>query len=283
MDLERVISQTVDLPPAAKIFPQLLKTLRDPTSQLHDVIELLKVDVNLSANILRIASGSYYANSTPTNSLDAAIQRIGLSEINRLVSIAISKGVLDQALSSYNMQQGALIEDSLATAQIMHALSHTFDPSSIDTYYTTGLLHAIGKIVINQYLKKHNMTLYGANDPVTAKPHEITIKFERQILGFDHAQAGAALIQRWGFEPRVSQAIQFQHQPAATTASPSRLTSCLHFSNRIAPAFRTSDHCPSVDDWPQLCNTVALSHEQVQACLERAYQEFSKAMLMLKN
>lgn len=282
MNLESVISEAVDIPPVAKIFPKLLKTLKDPNSEMQDIIELLKVDVTLSANILRYANGSYYGNGTPTNGLEAAIQRIGVSEVNRLVSIAASKSVLDKPLIAYNIKEGEMIEDSLATAQLMHALGCQIDRDLADTFYTTGLLHAIGKIVINQYLKTRGMSLYGGNDLTTETTQDISTEFERKILGFDHAEAGAALIQSWSFAPDMVDAIRHQHSPE-TAPGEIQLTACLNFSNKIGPIFRLTESSPICAITEEICTRIGLKAEQIQACMDRAFVDYQEVLDVLNN
>jgi HD-like signal output (HDOD) protein len=236
VNLQNIITELVDIPPAPQILPRLQAVLRRSDSDMEDVVALLKADVSLSSKILRFANSSYFAGSAQANGLDEAIQRIGFREVNRLVSVAVSKSVLESALPVYNAKEGELFENALARAQLMHANARSIDPNRVDTYYTTGLLSEIGKIVINQYLKSRGLSLYGGHDGNQESMEEIDPAFERRVLGFDHARAGAVLLESWQFPPEITVPIQYQYEAGKAPDFPVVARS-LDFSRQLAPAF----------------------------------------------
>ncbi|MFO7724715.1 MAG: HDOD domain-containing protein [Oceanipulchritudo sp.] len=281
MHLDTLISEVSDIPPAPQVLPRLQAILRDPDSDMTDVVAFLKVDVSLSTTVLRFANSSYFAGSTSADGLEEAIQRIGFREINRLVSMASSKGILDRALPVYNAKEGELFETSLACAQIMHALGGALEPGKTDSYYTTGLLHGIGKIVINQYFKSHGLSLYGGHDGTTESMEEISPDFENRVLGFNHADAGATLLAKWQFSPEITEPIRFQHRPAEAPVLPAR-AHCLHLANAAAPVFREAGGSFPDSPLPSGADEApGLDPESLQALLETAFAEFQDLRRML--
>jgi HD-like signal output (HDOD) protein len=80
--------------------------------------------------------------------------------------------------------------------------------------YTAGLMHGIGLLVIDRHAirSKSTRVLESAGYPLDFAPAE------RAWLGFSHAEAGAALLEMWGFSEAVSTAVRFQLQPGAASS-----------------------------------------------------------------
>lgn len=283
MNLDTLISEVTDIPPAPQVIPRLQAILRDPSSDMTAVVECLKVDVSLSTKVLRFANSSYFAGSAAADGLEEAIQRIGFREINRLVSVATSKGILDKALPAYNAKEGELFETSLACAQIMHALAGTREPEKTDSFYTTGLLQGIGKIVINQYLKSRGLSLYGGHDGTAESMEEISPEFETSVLGFNHADAGAALLASWKFPPEITEPICFQYRPNEAPTLKARAL-CLNFANSWAPAFREAgESFPQQPEQTASPEILGLNEPDLHALLQTAFSQFQNLRRMLAN
>lgn len=274
MKLESVLSDMVEIPPTPQIIPKIQAVLRDPDANTGDVVDLLKLDVSLGARILRFANSSYFAGASPANGLDNAIQRIGFREINRLVSIAASKGILGGALPAYNTKKGEMLEVSLCCAQLMHSIGKLAEPETVDTYYTTGLFHSIGKIVIDQYLKKRSLVLYEA-DAAENGAGEISPEIERRFLGFDHTEAGAAFLQLWKFPPAITEPIRNQIDVQESGEPYRKMTIALHFSRSEATRLSQANTAPSsVDAPPELLDVLGSDEAGLLRCTAEAYDDY---------
>ena len=56
---------------------------------------------------------------------------------------------------------------------------------------------------------------------------------ERELLGFDHAEVGSRLLERWGFPPELVSAVRFHHDPARSPGH-GRLAAFACLANMIA-------------------------------------------------
>ena len=79
--------------------------------------------------------------------------------------------------------------------------------------YTAGLLHDIGKVVLDQYITGAYPMLYREFQD---RQSEI-IEVENSILGKDHTQIGALLANSWSLPDSLSDAIRFHHSPEEST------------------------------------------------------------------
>jgi putative nucleotidyltransferase with HDIG domain len=208
ISLQQIVDGVVSLPPTPRILPKLQKLLRDPNSGIHDIISLLKVDAPMTAQIVRLSNSAFYNTGEPVTSLEEAVNRLGFREVYRVASVAAATQVMGEALPLYNMGKGELLEGSVSTAVLMVELSSRARRMDLDAAYTTGLLHGIGKVVINQYFIKHGLELYGNN-----AGEVVDIMWERKLLGFDHAEAGAAILQKWNFPDEIRVPVLAQLDP----------------------------------------------------------------------
>lgn len=212
MNLQTIIDEVVSIPPAPQILPKLQSMLNDPDADLDDIVQLLKVDVSITAEILKLANSSYFGFANPISSLDQAISLIGCREIYRIVALAAADTAMRKALPFYKAHEGEFLAHSVATALIMTAMAEVGGIKEQESHYTIGLLHGIGKIVINQYFEARGLTVYEIERP-GENGQKISLEDERALFGFDHTDAGAALLTKWKFSPEIISPIQFQHSP----------------------------------------------------------------------
>lgn len=210
MDIKTLIEGVEELPPTPRILPKLQRLLRDDNSGIHDIISLLKIDAPMTARIVRISNSAFFGAREPSQSLEEAITRMGFNEVYKVVSMAAAQQVLAQSAPLYEMKQGQLLDQSIACAVMMVEGAARHLRRSLDSAYTVGLLHGIGKVVINEYYMNHGIDLYQSDDGKVAVFDDA---MERQVLGFDHADVGATLLRKWNFPDDIAEPIAYQLKP----------------------------------------------------------------------
>jgi len=106
------------------------------------------------------------------------------------------------------------------------AIDHEENPSLI---FTGCLLHDIGKTVLSRCMEAR----YGEVIAQSKQNHCPMVMVERELLGFDHAEVGSRLLERWGFPPELVFAVRFHHDPARAPAH-GRLAAFACLANMIA-------------------------------------------------
>ena len=119
------------------------------------------------------------------------------------LAFATSMGdILRGPLGGYRLGRSELWYHALATALgASHLVSLRGDAALRERAFTGGLIHDIGKLLLNQRLKENLVQLPPDVDDAAL------LAAEAAILGFDHAQAGAALAEAWHFPPDLVQLI----------------------------------------------------------------------------
>jgi len=263
ISLQQIVDGIVNLPPTPRILPKLQRLLRDPNSGIHDIISLLKVDAPMTAQIVRLSNSAFYNTGESVQSLEEAVNRLGFREVYRVASVAAAQQVMGEAMPLYNMGKGELLENSVSVAILMVELSARVRRTDLDGAYTTGLLHSIGKVIINQYFLKHGLELYG-----NAAGETVDIMWERQLLGFDHAEAGAAILEKWNFADEIRLPVLYQLEPLKAPSMQS--CCCLMSIARItAPNLRAKKPV-QVNIDPEILSCAGLDQDKLNDALDDA-------------
>ena len=226
MDIKAVIEGVRKLPLTPQILPKLQNLIRDPGAEIEDIVTLIKMDAPLVAQVVRLSNSVFFGSALPSQSVEDAVKRLGFNEVFRVVNLIVSQQVLGQEMTCYGKGQGELFQESLYCGVIMEklAIRAKLDPSNA---YTIGLLHPIGKVVINQYLLTRSMILYDGSSG-----QSLTQEDEKALLGFNNAEVAGALLRGWNFPEELTMPIEHQYNPE-TAAPHDKLAQLLRLSRVV--------------------------------------------------
>jgi len=223
-DYEQALELIEELNPSAHVLAKAQQKVRDPHVEINDLEQILKADPAITSDILRLSNSAYYSYATPAKDLNTAISRIGLDELLKMVGLAVSKNVMAQDLIHYDMSSVSYWSEGVSTALLMEVLARMIGVQGSEAY-TIGLLSCIGKLVIDQILEIFGEEdIYDGGVPV--------VEWEKSVLGFDHAFAGAMMLKRWEFPEEITNGILHQFKPEKADES-SAMLHALHFSRKM--------------------------------------------------
>jgi len=207
---EALVRQIQDLPGAPKVLHQLQKLAASPDSTLGEVVELIVLEPGLAARVVRMSNSTQFGGEGRVNDLMEAIQRVGLGGVQELVTYALASQLIGHPLKAYGLDAEAIWFRSVACALAAGSLAEASNADRAEAY-TAGLLHGIGLMVIDRYVAqcKSNHHFTSSQYPVDFAPAEFN------YLGYSHAEAGAALLDLWGFSAPIVEAVRFQIRPEA--------------------------------------------------------------------
>jgi putative nucleotidyltransferase with HDIG domain len=91
-------------------------------------------------------------------------------------------------------------------------LANALKTASPDEAGIAGLLHDLGKVVLTSVCPELT-----AKAVSMARSRRLPVwQAEEEVLGFNHAAVGAALLRSWGLPDLVVDAVAFHHQPTLT-------------------------------------------------------------------
>jgi HD-like signal output (HDOD) protein len=221
------IAEIEQLSPAPRVLCRALPLLRDPNCDLRDVVELIKVDTALTADIIRGANSAFYGAGDQVSSLDRAVQKIGLRESFRLLNLAVTHIFAARDLGSYGISADEFWAESLFHGLFLQELARVTGDYDTDTANTIGLLRFIGRLAINQSIADLGAGLFWrAENPLE--------EWELDSVGFTQSYAAAVLLRAWHFPEELCEAIEYQNEPEKAAAS-NWLAQALAFSSQVVP------------------------------------------------
>jgi putative nucleotidyltransferase with HDIG domain len=114
---------------------------------------------------------------------------------------------MSKRIAGYELPPGDLWRHSIAVAIAAEALTKG-KPGIGDDIFTPALLHDAGKLVLGKFVKED----LAAIENIVAKGIPAAIA-ESMVLGVDHAEIGARVLQHWSFPRQVVNAVRWHHDP----------------------------------------------------------------------
>jgi len=162
-------SERFSLPIFDPVSLRIQQELVKKEANLQAIEKLVSADQSLSSHLLKIANSSIYRGLVATTTVRAALIRLGMSEVFRIVLASVSK----KSFSTHDRQVDAIMkrlwQHSMGCAFAAGMLSNSLDFGVLQhEAFSAGLLHDIGKLLILKVIaeKKRKNTALAVADPL---------------------------------------------------------------------------------------------------------------------
>ena len=226
--LKNIIMTTRDLPAMPQVASKVLELSSDPNTSAIQLQQIISDDQAMTARILKIANSAMYSCSRKVKTLTEAIVMLGFNSIRSLVVTSAARNLYNTRNATTGLKERLLWEHSIGVAFACRLLVQDRIPSLAEEAFLAGLMHDIGKLVLNlrvpEQFDEIVQIVYNDN-----RPFDIT---EKEILGFNHAEVGALLVNKWNLSPLLEDTILKHHTPEAMTTD-NQLLLYLDLANKI--------------------------------------------------
>lgn len=217
LNLIKSVLKSVDgLKPLPSTVTQALKLIEEPDISIREVVSVISVDQALTARILSWSNSAFYGFAHPATTLHEAVTRLGLRRTKNILFTLSYSSLLGRRVAGYNLGHGELWRHAIAVAMASQRLSERVGYPAPDEAYVAGLLHDIGKLMLDQFFKVDWARLLELGQ----KRHMSLMETEEYLLGLNHAQTGGELARKWDFPPRLVEAIAYHHTPTFGGVAP---------------------------------------------------------------
>ena len=146
---KHIESEQFTLPIFDSVSLRIQMELIKPSPDFRAVEKLIIADQSLSSNLLKIANSVRYRGLVETSTVKAAITRLGMTEIARIISMDINKKIFSSRDNQVNAIMKKLWQHSMGCAFAAGMLSHRLDFGVMQNEaFFAGLFHDIGKLLI---------------------------------------------------------------------------------------------------------------------------------------
>lgn len=208
------IQRVANLPTLPQFASRLIQIVNDPLTSSNDVAFIIGQDLSLSAKVLRLANSAFYGVPKSITNINSAVVILGLKVIQAMVlGLAVFDMFPEDKKTARLFNRKAFWLHSLSCGMVAKFLASRirkfimFDPEEA---FCVGLLHDIGKVVMEQYLHDDfRMALR------TAQEKKISIfEAENEALGYNHTNVAEWLTNSWGFPTELQLPLIFHHTPS---------------------------------------------------------------------
>lgn len=199
---EKLISTARTLPAAPQVLSELGEILQDVNTGLEEIADLLKRDAALAARIIRISNSSALGGGSRIGSVEEAVNRVGFSEVYRLVGLATTSRLADRDLNFYRIGAEQMRHHMMFSALSAEKLAEHCGTSSRDAY-TAGLMRPLGMMVTDRIARER----IPQPEPFDAAKHPGYAAWEAFIFGISHCEVAGMILAEWKFPQEQVSAI----------------------------------------------------------------------------
>lgn len=238
----KILARIRQIPSFPENIQSLVQAIDREDTSASDIAAMVENDPAISTNILRLANSAFYGFLGKVSSIRDAVVLIGLREVKNLV---LGTTVLKffPGASQSGFQRNDLWRHSVVCAFLTKMLAkEAFLPDPEGSAMVSGLIHDIGKVVLDQYFPEMFTR-------VVRKVRDNGVTFsqaEKEVLGYSHNQIGAALLKMWNFPPELVTAVLYHHHPWRDPLQ-SPVSATVYYANILAKVL----HYPSFNKEPE--------------------------------
>lgn len=275
---QALVNRSLELVSAPTTYARLDALISDPDSAIDDISAIINTDPALSTRLLKIVNSPFYGFPSQIKTISRAITIIGTRELTHLV-LATSVMNAFRGIPANMMDMDTFWRHSLACAITAKYLAEATHQTHPEQFFIAGLLHNIGSLVLYQSVPEL------AREAINSGRfgHEILHEAEKRIIGFDHAEVGAVLIENWRLPDSLAQVARYHHQP--TKADHDQLEiAIVHVADVMVssvPFGHNGDqHVPPLDE--QAWQLLGLKPESMPTLLFNVYQQLDDLTTLMR-
>ena len=188
-----------------EIYLDIRQLIRKPYARIDDFVKIIETDSMLSVRVIRMANSDYFGFPRKVENLYQAISLIGVVQLHDVILSSLCLRTFS-SIPEQILNLGAFWHYGVQCGIAARTINKHCSTTGSNHFFTLGLLHEIGHLVM--YLKSPELSIQALDESQT---QEITVNYlEREYLGFDYGQLGAALMQLWHL-PQVYQQVAAYH------------------------------------------------------------------------
>jgi len=202
LSLQILIEDSLEVFSLPDVYSQISEMINDPRYTADDMGKVIAKDPGLSLRLLKIVNSSFYGFQARIDTVSRAITIVGIEDLRNLV---LATSVIDK----FNNIPAEVVDmtdfwlRSIHCGLIAKLLAKESSVLHSERLFLTGLLHDLGSLVMYSKIPDKALEVLLAAD----YDKRLIGGFEQEIIGFTHADVGAALIKSWGLPESLYEAV----------------------------------------------------------------------------
>ncbi len=226
-DILAELNQVTELISLPEVYLKVQRLLDDDSAGANDFAQVIAIDPNLSARVLRIVNSAFFGLEAPVDNLALALNMIGRQKLQQMV-LSVS------AVSSFDLPNDILpLEpfwfNSLFTGVLARVMADSQQLKRSDRLFIAGLFHNIGNLVLcAKFPQLARQEIQRSAE--TRAPQHVT---QTAMFDIHYGEIAATLLNNWNMPPELQTLVRFQ--PTPLLAPELQMETCLlHLARAIA-------------------------------------------------
>lgn len=213
---QEILRWVAEVPALPSATGEVCRVCQDSSRSLDELCSAIECDPGLTANLLRLVNSAYFGYSRAIETVRQAVVRLGTREVMQLAIAASVFSKVQGPVKGYDLPPGALWHHALGVGIGATELARRLGVHTGGSMFVAGLLADIGKLLLGTFVEADA-------DAIWSVAYDQGVPFdgaERAVLGIDHAELGARLLDQWNLPERLVRAAHWHHRPqCAPTAA----------------------------------------------------------------
>ncbi|MCK5312363.1 MAG: HDOD domain-containing protein [Desulfobacteraceae bacterium] len=272
------IKKTIEeLQPIPQTALKILRMVQSSRSHTDDIVAELATDQVLSGQTLKMCNSVMFSGTHKIDTLKDAVLLLGESFLLKsLITAAVDTYYNQSSTSSYSLCKGGLFFHAVSTALAAEKIAQYTNKADPSLASTAGLLHDIGKVVLDQHLSDSYPLFFRDLKTKSA------LETEKKVIGLTHCDSGKYLAEKWSFSDALSDVVQFHHSPEKAKTN-KEIVSIVFLADLLMSRFNTGLKLEKIkeDQLTLVLDTLGLSFSDLPQLVDSMpINLFNKNLLM---
>ncbi|MDQ7779473.1 MAG: HDOD domain-containing protein [Planctomycetota bacterium] len=276
--LKRVVDKIMGLPTLPTILQNINKLMMNPKTSAKEVAQLVSNDPAITAKILRVVNSSFYGFPNRINTVTHAIVILGFNTIKSIVLSTSIFDVFKKSPTATLFDREAFWRHSIACGAAAKVLAKRAGFTVLEEFFIAGLLHDVGKIVIDQHVHEDFVKIM----ETCMSKSLLMIEAEQEVLGTTHAEVGSWLCQKWNLAKGLVECLGCHHNPPLASDSPKHVA-IIHIADILVRALQLGSggdrRIPQVSD--HAWNLIDIQAGDMPRLMAEVAEETERALIFM--
>ena len=223
-----VLHHSGELPALPKAACHIMAVIEDPKTTATRLEKALAMDQALTAKVLRIANSPFYGAVREIRTVSEAIVRLGFISIRNWTVVTATKSVF--LAPGAGTLYKKIWRQSVMSAMAGQLVAQHLRVGEPENVFIGGLMQNIGQLVLARSHPELFQQILTESEHSGRPYHEV----ENQLLGFDHGELGALLINEWNLSQDLEEAVRWHHRFEAPEAVNARVAALIALGEEVA-------------------------------------------------
>lgn len=222
---EFVLSKIYNLPAIPRVVFEVSTMIEDPNVSIAHLSSVIAKDQGLVTKILSIANSPLYGLPRKVTTIEFAVVVLGLSNVKNVVTALSMIDAFKNMNDKYLNQQEYWLH-CILTGAASKRIAEELGFRNSGEAFLAGLLHDLGVPVLHKYFHNEFVKIWDLKNNAGLD----IITAEQEVIGMNHQEIGAYLLNKWNLPSILSEAVLHHHNPSESLDG-KQLASLIHLAD----------------------------------------------------